>query len=215
MRHAIFSDIHNHTPALQAVLNDARRCHAEAFFCLGDIGIDSCIDLVRGCGAATVFGNWEVSNWRHLAIPQNQHWMLALPPMLRRTDMWLTHAAPFWSPVIQTLADLNSGSHLRFGHKFFPYLDFEEDYLWQTIAALTESDQPLMFHGHTHRQMVWRFTPANQLLQEFGPVVQLTAGETYVVGVGSVGRPTDGPGACYVIFDDTARTLEFRRIRPK
>jgi predicted phosphodiesterase len=211
MRYTIFSDIHNHTEALRKIVADANTHNTDTFFCLGDIGIDDCVEIVRDLDAPTVFGNWEVSNWRHLSAA-NQQWVLTLPPMLHPDNMCLTHAAPFWPPTIKSLADLKANPPGKLNGKLFPYLDFEEDYLWKAIGNLTEAQLPVMFHGHTHRQLVWRFTRTNKLLREHKPVFQLNQGETYVIGVGSVGRPHDGPGASYLIFDDQTNTVEFHRV---
>ncbi len=71
MRYAIFSDIHNNSTALVAVLRHAAQQQVDGYFCLGDVGIDKCVNLIRGVNALTVFGNWEVSGWRHLS-PENQ-----------------------------------------------------------------------------------------------------------------------------------------------
>jgi diadenosine tetraphosphatase ApaH/serine/threonine PP2A family protein phosphatase len=60
----------------------------------------------------------------------------------------------------------------------------------------------LMFHGHTHRQLAWRLTRSNKLQRVREPRINLMPGEIYVIGIGSVGRPADGPGAAYAIFDD-------------
>ena len=211
MRYAIFSDVHNHTAALEAVLKDAQARSVDTYYCLGDVGIDACVELVKSVGTATVFGNWEVSGWRTLA-EKNQKWALGLPPMLKREDFWLTHAAPFWPPRIKLLADLNANRHFHASHKLFPYLHYDEDSLWKTIATLTEANVPLMFHGHTHRQITWCFTGNNQLQRMTEESVTLRPGDTLVVGVGSVGHPLDGPGASYVVFDDDTQTLEMVRV---
>jgi predicted phosphodiesterase len=83
MRYAIFSDIHNHTIALEAVLRHAGRQQIDRYFCLGDVGVDECVDLVRNVGALTVFGNWEVSGWRYLS-PENRAYHL--PPVTCRFE---------------------------------------------------------------------------------------------------------------------------------
>ncbi len=212
MRYAIFSDVHNHTDALKQVINDAQTRAVDAFYCLGDVGIDACVNLVREINAPTVFGNWEASNWRYLS-PENRQWVLNLPPVIRDERFWLTHAAPFWPPPIKTLADLHSNAHIRVKGNLFPYLHYEENSLWECIALLTEAKVPLMFHGHTHRQLVWQFTNDNRLLRLHKPTVELAAGTTLIVGVGSVGRPMDRPGAAYVIFDAGTNLIELARLR--
>lgn len=211
MKFAVFSDIHNHTRALETVVADAQNRSVDAMFCLGDVGIDSCVDLLRQADVPTVFGNWEVSNWRHLST-DNREWAMRLPPMRKLDGFWLTHAGPFWPPKIKTLADLESDRPVRMRANLFPYLHFEEDSLWKTIALLTEMKIPLMFHGHTHRQLGWRFTHNNTLQRLYGPNIELLPGETCVVGVGSVGRPQDGPGFCYALFDSKTRVVSLLRV---
>ena len=211
MRYAIFSDIHNHTTALQTVLHHAGQQQVDGYFCLGDVGIDECVDLVRAVAAPTVFGNWEVSGWRYLS-PENQRWVLALPPIRREKQFWLTHAALLWPTKLATLADLKADRHNVLISTLFPYFHHESEALWQTIAALTETNIPLLFHGHTHRQLAWRFTADNQLKKIHQPTITLQPGETWLVGVGSVGHPLDGPSPSYVIVDDEAMCVDMIRV---
>lgn len=211
MRYAIFSDIHDNVAAFKLVLEQLPKQAVDACFCLGDIGADECVNLLRARETPTVFGNGEVSYWRQLE-PDNQQWILSLPPMIEADGFWLTHAGPFWPNKIKSLKDYVTHATGRVKGNMFPYLHYEEDSLWGAIATLTEADVPIMFHGHTHRQLVWRFTRANKLQRSYRPVLQLEAGEIYVVGVGSVGRPYDGPGQCYAIFDTAAQTVEQVRL---
>ena len=211
MRYAIFSDIHNNVSALERALRHTTDHGIDMRFCLGDVGVDSAVDLLRTKSVPTVFGNWETSNWRQLKA-ENQTWALELPPMIREKAFWLTHAGPFWPFKIQSLQDFTNNSYVRVKGNFFPYLHYDEDSLWGTIAVLTEANISIMFHGHTHRQLVWRFTRSNKLLRNDQKVLKLEQGETYVVGVGSVGLPYDGPGICYVVYDDAEQTVEMVRL---
>ncbi|MCB0169298.1 MAG: metallophosphoesterase family protein [Anaerolineae bacterium] len=210
MKYAIFSDIHNHTAALAAMLRHAHQQGVDRYYCLGDIGIDACVELTRSVNAVTVFGNWEVSNWQRLS-PKNQGWVLSLPPQHKTGCFWLTHAAPFWPESLTTLNDVIANRrNLSFG-RLFPYLHRESDELWDSIATLTEAGIPLMFHGHTHRQIIWRFTDDNQLQNLIQPKITIETGDTLIIGVGSVGQPLDGPSS-YVIYDDEAQVVELVRI---
>jgi diadenosine tetraphosphatase ApaH/serine/threonine PP2A family protein phosphatase len=92
------------------------------------------------------------------------------------------------------------------------YLHFESPALWEIIGSLAQAGVSLMFHGHTHRQMAWRFTADNHLQRLTRRAILLRPDDTLVVGVGSVGRPEDGPGAAYVIYDDELRQVELLRI---
>jgi|GEM_PF-506862 len=211
MRYAIFSDIHNDAIALSTVLTHTNDQKVDAYFCLGDVGIDECVDMVRAVNAPTIFGNWEASNWRYLS-PENQKWVLNLPSNLKMKQFWLTHAALTWPPKLATLADLNEDPYFIPRSKLFPYLHVESDILWETIATLSEANIPLMFHGHTHRQVAWRFTGDNQLQRLVQENVQLYDGETLIVGVGSVGRPVDGPDPAYAIYDEASGVIEMIRV---
>ncbi|MBE7550124.1 MAG: metallophosphoesterase family protein [Anaerolineales bacterium] len=211
MRYAIFSDIHNETRALLKVLRHAREHSVEGYFCLGDVGVDDCVALVREAGAPAVFGNWEVSGWPHLS-PENQAWALGLPPFRKEANFWLTHATPLWPAHLKSLADLNAKRRNVPLSPLFPYLHFECPALWEIMGNLTGAGMPLLFHGHTHRQMAWRFTADNHLQKLSHSCITLRPGDTLVVGVGSVGRPEDGPGAAYAIYDDTLKQVELVRV---
>lgn len=211
MRYAIFSDIHSHAKALEKVLDHARQQVVDSCFCLGDVGVDDCIALVREAGAPTVFGNWEVSGWAHLS-PDNQQWALALPPVRKERNFWLTHATPLWPDRLCCLADLNANRHSVPMSRLFPYLHFESSILWDIMGSLTQAGISLMFHGHTHRQIAWRFTADNHLQKLTHQLITLRPGDTLIVGVGSVGRPEDGPGAAYVIYDDEVGQVQMIRI---
>ncbi len=211
MRYAIFSDIHNNRSALALVLSHAKKQGVDGYFCLGDVGVNDCVALVREVNASTVFGNWEVSNWRYLSA-DNQNWVLGLPALRKQEGFWLTHAAPFWPTNIKTLTDLNANRYQVPMTRLFPYLHYESEAVWQTVATLAQANIPIMFHGHTHRHMVWCFTQANQLKRLLQHSISIQPGHTLIVGVGSVGRPLDGPHPGYVIYDDVAKQVELITI---
>jgi predicted phosphodiesterase len=211
MRYAIFSDIHSHTEALNAVLDHARQQRVDGYFCLGDVGIDDCVELVRQVDAPAVFGNWEVSGWPHLSA-DNQDWVLSLPPVRKESHFWLTHATPLWPKKLATLADLYAHRHGLAMSSLFPYLHFESPVLWEIMSSLVQAGVALMFHGHTHRQIAWRFTGDNHLQKLTHPLISLRPGDTLIVGVGSVGRPEDGPQPAYLIYDDKLGQIEMVRV---
>ncbi len=212
MRYALFSDIHNDAPALEAVLAHARQQGVDAFICLGDVGVDDCASLARQVSMAAVFGNWEAAHWRQLS-GDNRRWTLSLPPVVRLSGFWVTHAAPLWPPELASLADLDRSRGQVSLSRLFPYLTHESDALWQTLALLAEAGVPLLFHGHTHRQAVWRFSRDNRLARLGPTAVSLSPGDILVVGVGSVGRPLDGPAPAYAIFDAASGRVDFHRVR--
>ena len=211
MRYAIFSDIHNNTTALSRILTDADTRQVQAYLCLGDVGVDQCVELVRNRGAATVFGNWEVSNWRLLS-PGNQRWALNLPPVRCYDGFWISHAAPVWPKQLGSLDQVvKNRRHLHLGGLFPYYLNVSDD-LWRAFAELTAAGIPLLFHGHTHRQIGWSFTPDNRISRHAPVNLDLKPDHCYIIGVGSVGQPKDFTGPAYIIFDAGAKRVEFIRL---
>lgn len=209
MRYAIFSDIHNNDRALSRVLRDASQHNIHAYLCLGDIGTDPSVQLVNGIKAESVFGNWEVSGWRYLS-PKLQQQALNLPPMRKFDNFWISHAAPTWpNSVISLQQFLKNRSGMS---SVFPYYTRESDELWQAFSELLNANIPLLFHGHTHQQIVWALTPDNDLKQSRPQALNLVPENTYIVGVGSVGQPKDSAHPSYVVFDTDTKYVEFIRV---
>src|SRR4051812_16701163 len=66
MQVAVFSDIHAHLPALEAVLVDADEVGVDEIWCLGDVvgygaSPDGCVDLVRERCDVSLVGNHDLA----------------------------------------------------------------------------------------------------------------------------------------------------------
>ncbi len=211
MRYAILSDIHGNLLALERVLADARRQGAETILCLGDVGSDACLDRLRQAGADLIFGNWEVSQWGYLR-QDNQAWVRNLPPVLTGDSFLAAHAAP-WCPKglskVEDLMDYILRQRVRW-RALFPYLDHDEDARWQAVVELESAGRSILFHGHTHVQMAHRVDPTGHMLRLHQPEFTLDSQAHYVVGVGSVGRPEDGPASKYVLYDTSIAAVQLR-----
>lgn len=213
MRYAVFSDVHGRWQKLDAVLADARRRRAERFISLGDVGGDDCVALLAQVGALAVFGNYEVSGWRRLS-PEVRHWVRNWPPLLAGDGFLAVHAVPWQPEGLRTVQDFGAWLK-RTGEPWrtlFPYMNVDEDYLWQALAELEAADKAILFHGHTHQQAIWRWTPAGRMQQVRATSVELKAGYRYVVGVGSVGLPEDGDRAAYTFYDAGTGRIEQVRL---
>lgn len=213
LRYAILADIHGKLRPLETALADARRLGAETIISLGDIGSDACCDLLRSVRAIGVFGNWEVSRWGELSTA-NQQFVLSMTPMAAGDDFLAVHAAPWWPEGLNTVVDFMDymlTSRVKW-RALFPYLDENEDARWQSVAALENQDKRVLFHGHTHRQEVWRIGPTGRMVRLGGSGIALDARARYLVGVGSLGRPEGSAPAGYALFDDVARTIELREV---
>lgn len=215
MRYAILSDVHGYRYKLEAVLADARARAVDQVISLGDVGGDDCLALLRQVGALAVFGNYEVSGWPRLQ-PEHRAWVRSWSPLLIADDFLAAHAVP-WSP-------LGLGSVVDFGawlkrtgrswRTLFPYLNEHDELLWRALAELEDWRKALLFHGHTHRQAVWRRSPGGRLVVVAGRQVPVQAGCRYLVGVGSVGLPEDGAWASYTLYDSSQQTITQIHLTP-
>ena len=213
MRYAILSDVHGRREKLVSVLDDARSRGATQFISLGDVGGDKCLALLKETGALAVFGNYEVSGWRSLG-PEHRAWMQGWAPLLAQDGFMAVHAVPWWPEGLVTIKDfgawIDGPDRSWFG--LFPYLTDDEDYLWQALAELEVAGMAVLFHGHTHLQAVWQWSPNGYLRRLRGREMAVKDGHHYLVGVGSVGLPEDGGWADYTLYDSAAGRIELVRL---
>jgi len=183
---------------------------------LGDIGSPESYALLREAGAAGVFGNWEVSHAESLP-PATRDYVSALPALLDEDSFLAAHAVPYMPENLRTPADYlryRAEHNLRWS-RLFPYLHEHETAIWQSLVDLGTRQRALFFHGHTHLQAGWRFDTAGRLCPLAGPrfsVADVRQGARYLIGVGSVGAPDDGPGIAYTLYDSAAREVEWVRL---
>jgi predicted phosphodiesterase len=214
---AIVSDVHGRGDRLARVLADARGQAATRILALGDIGGAGALELLRNADADCVFGNWEASGLRGLPAPY-RGWVARWPAQIRLDSFWAGHASPVW-PAGLGIADVVN--HLRAANihwtGLFPSLQRSSDARWAAFAELDAAGIGLFFHGHTHIQEAWRWRPgsapdsAPARVSGQGELV-CEPGDRWLVGVGSVGDPHDGAGACYALYDSDARRLIWRRV---
>lgn len=215
MRYALLSDVHGRRAKLEAVLDDIQSRGADRIVSLGDVGGDNCLALLRQAGAVAAFGNYEVSGWHRLQ-PPHRAWVRSWPPLLAEDGFLAAHAVPWRPEGVDNVAEFGrwlkeTGQPWR---ALFPYLNVDEDSMWQALAELEAAGKAILFHGHTHQQAIWRWQPAGRLSQVRAPVVPVEAGHNYIVGVGSVGLPQDGSWAGYTIYDASAGQIEQVRVGP-
>lgn len=207
-RYAIVADIHARIDRLMAVLHHARSSGVTAYINLGDTGSDACHALLCQVGAQAVFGNYEVSGWGSL-IPEHQRRVRALQPLLVGDTFMAAHAAPYFPAGVQDVDDVLEymAEHHASWQSLFPRLDKNEGARWLAYAELLQRDRRVFFHGHTHIQSTWHFGPSGTVSALCGGSITLDASGRYLVGVGSVGQPEDGPAPRYLIYDERTTTL--------
>jgi predicted phosphodiesterase len=210
---AILSDIHGRGDMLRRVLADADERGATGTLCLGDVGHGAALDLLIERETTCIFGNWEASGLRGMDRPYRG--LVARWPAWYRADgLWAAHASPIW-PEGLTITGVVEYLRQRGLHwlALYPSLYRSEEARWAALAELEASGATAFFHGHTHIQEAWRWQPDATLGRLEGAEFAIEPdGSRYLIGVGSVGDPHDGDGACYALYDDIARRVAWRRV---
>ena len=219
MRLALLTDLHANKEAFSACLAHAEQQGADQYAFTGDFvgyGADPAwvVDTVMQYvdkGAIVVQGNHdfaatretrpsmhsearEVIQWTRGQLSSEQVGFLAELPLVREKDgMLFVHASANDPPK------------------------------WEYVTGIEEAERSLaatecrmVFSGHVHAPALYRRaddlrmgshipTPAKR--------IPVHPQHQYLVIPGSVGQPRDGnSAACYAIYDDTARELNFFRV---
>ena len=210
---AILGDIHANLDALNVVLDDCRSQGVTDFLCTGDVvGYNACphecMEIVRALDCPVVVGNHDyyvssrqnlddfnpaaaaVVEWTRKQLSMDEiYWLKRLPFTCTQMGVTLVHST--------------MDRPENFGY-VFDNLQAEANFLNQKT--------PVCFHGHTHCPMIYEKS-MNGVFRIDAQDFTLPIGRKYFVNVGSVGQPRDGdPRASYVIYDQKARTIRFRRL---
>ncbi len=216
MKIAVISDVHSNLEALDACREEALREGVEAFVCLGDMvnyGPDpvKTLDRIMSLpGLIAVLGNHDEAMFR---TP-----MWSASSEVEQAAMWTRNQLR--QDHLQFLKELHYVQHAHgaaFAHAAF---DFPDN--WEYVVNAKQAKRvfstvsaQLMFFGHVHWPQIFMRTASGEI-----DAVEPLSGETYamrddcryLVNVGSVGQPRDGiNAACFVIFDQEARSVSFRR----
>ncbi|MDP2871392.1 MAG: metallophosphoesterase family protein [Bacillota bacterium] len=197
MRIAVFADVHGNLPALDAVLDDARRQRVEQWLCLGDVAFrgpapEECIRRVRSLGGALAAVQGNTEEWLPVGPPEGEG---GDPERRAAIKKWWD-----WTIVRMDADDLRWVESLPMSRVFEcgPYrvlcvhattLGYED--VLRPTAADERFEAALRTRDHTHAACAHIHTP--YLLRVRG---------TTVFNTGSVGRPIDGdPRASYVVLE--------------
>jgi len=223
VRRALISDIHGNLEALQAVLADIRTQQVDETWCLGDvIGYGpnpcECLDLViRNC-RTTILGNhdqaalFDPEGFNPVAL-QAIYWTRDQLDKGPGTEASRNKRWDFLGELPRSAKDGNflfvHGSPRDTTNEYvFPEYIYDQR---KMDAYFAKIDQ-YCFQGHTHLPGV--FTADYEFVTPAECEYRFALGPgKLMVNVGSVGQPRDeDPRACYVIIDQKASHLEFRRI---
>jgi predicted phosphodiesterase len=215
----IFSDVHANLPALDAVLNEAKRLGVDHHLCLGDIvGYGpfpkACIQRLQTLHHLSIIrGNHdqivgigqpsEAENrlarastlWTAQQLSQDDRaWLLALPLEIRG-DRWLAvHGAP------------------QDPQRLYAYI-YELTYR-DNLDYLATTGYPVCFFGHTHVQYAYGLLKDQTEKRYQRGHIQLFGEDEYLlINPGSVGQPRDRQtSAAFAIWDRTREEITFHRI---
>ncbi len=214
MRYAIVSDVHANEAALRAVLTDAADEKVEKIICLGD---------VLGYGPDPVAALELVYRRAHVCLAGNHDDAVAGRfPVEDFTDFAaaavLRHRAAITREAKDWLA------HLPYTCEFEGFAcahgDFSDpgnfNYVLEAQDAVPSWDarkEQLLFVGHSHQPCIFVLGASGTPHRIDAADFTLEDGKRYIVNPGSVGYPRSGDcRSSYCIYDDEARTVEFRSL---
>ncbi len=215
MRYAIFSDVHANRQAWEAVLEDIAKQGADTLVCLGDVvGYGpkplEVLSAVRSVTANFVLGNHDaaacgrldpsifnerariVIEWTREQLDEDaQQFLMNVPLQMNGEEVLFVHAEAVKPGEFGYVEGVSSAE--------------------VNLKAMTDS---LGFIGHTHLPLAYTMPKRGGPVRQLPPSdFQIERGQRYLVNVGSVGEPrTTDVRASYVIYDDAARTISFRKV---
>lgn len=214
MRYALVSDLHANAEALRRVLADAAQNGVNRIVCLGDVvGYGplpaETLAIIRKTAAVVLAGNHDDAvSGRGSAEAFNG---LAADAVTRHREA-LSSEDLAWLRALPYTCDLD-GAVAAHGDLVDPPKFYYVDDAEGAAANFAATDAPLLFVGHTH-------VPALAVVGDSGTVhltdpqdFTLEPNKRYIVNPGSVGYPREANGVCqssYVLYDASARTIEFR-----
>lgn len=223
MKRAVISDIHGNLEALQAVLKDIDDQKLSEIVCLGDIigygpNPCECLDLVIKRCSKTILGNhdqaalFDPDGFNPVAL-QAIYWTRdrldngpgGSDQVMRRWD-FLGELPRHWTDGQWMF--VHGSPRDPTNEYVFPEYIFDQ----RKMEILFAKIDRYCFMGHTHLPGV--FTTSCEFITpaDCNSVYTLT-GDKVLVNVGSVGQPRDDDNrSCYVVIDDVANTVTFRRI---
>jgi predicted phosphodiesterase len=215
MRILILSDIHSNLPALETVLQSARKQGYDRVWCLGDIvgyGPDpnECVAQVERLGAVSIAGNHDWGALGRISLDD-------FNPDAQRASLWtrdeltpemvayLDECPELWVEGDFTLA------HGSPRHPIWEYIQLPS----VAAANFHHFDTPYCLVGHTHVPVVYTALEghgADIAFPSLESPLALTR-DRMIINPGSVGQPRDGdPRASYAILDQAKATIEFYRV---
>ena len=214
MKYAILSDIHANPLAFQTALADAREQGADSIICLGDItgygyGALAAYELAKIHCDAWLMGNHDAACAGILPIQETLTNPNYKVDILAREELGMDRLE-----FISSLPYVYETPTMACAHgefvlpKFFAYISTGNDALLSFEACTKQ----IMFVGHTHKQETWCLVDNTHLLHTEAPIIRLQPNVRYIVNVGAVGYPRRDPFSSYALYDESAGTVEIRKL---
>lgn len=219
MRFLILSDLHANIEALDAVLADANGKY-DQIVCCGDlVGYNAdpsaVVEWTKTHCRAVIRGNHD----KAIAGIDDLDWF---NPAAQASARWTRKQLS--AEQLRYLHELPKGPVIVEGFELIHGAPFDEDEYVLSPETASESinalEHEVGFFGHTHLQ--GGFFEKRRRLGGLGRLhgdenemtMELEHDTFYLINPGSVGQPRDGdPRAAYAIYDNSARFIQFRRVR--
>ena len=214
MRYAIISDVHANEAALRAVLTDAADEKVEKIICLGDVlgyGPEpvAALELVYRRAHVCLAGNHDDAVCGR--FPVEDFTDFAAAAVLRHRAA-ITHEAADWLAHLPYTCEFEgfACAHGDFSDpQNFNYVLEAED----AVPSWDARTEQLLFVGHSHQPCIFVLGASGTPHRIDAADFTLEDGKRYIVNPGSVGYPRSGDcRSSYCIYDDEARTVEFRSL---
>jgi len=219
MRLALLTDLHANREAVEACLAHAERQHVDQYAFTGDFvgyGADpawvvrTVMDYVAR-GAVAVQGNHDYAVTR----PMRPHMHAEAREVIAWTGGQLD------ADQLAFLAALPLTQ--QHGNAFFVHASAHAPERWEYVMDLDAAERSIrasgsriVFSGHVHAPALYRRADDGRMgrhVPAAGESIALQPQHQYLVLPGAVGQPRDqNNAACYAVFDDAAREIQYFRV---
>jgi predicted phosphodiesterase len=189
----LISDVHGNLPALERAIALLSTAGARRLAFLGDyLGrgeSDACIARIKHVADIAIVGNRDL-DWQDRVSAASKAYVLGLPRTAQAGKLLVSHGDARLTPSLST-AQIPRGFP-----KVWPQLEERHAKVWA--------------FGHSHHARIWRKRGDGDVTLEATvtcATIDVEAGATYAVNVGTTGLPFPGKGGPNVALVDFARAV--------
>lgn len=214
MRYAIISDVHANASALKAALTDIADMKVDRIICLGDCvgyGLEpvETLELLYRKAHVVLMGNHDAAVCGKLST---RAFSERAAKAVERHRQQISETGMRWLERLPLMAE---GKNFRCTHgdfsrpELFRYVFLPEE----AMPSWTATTEPVLFVGHTHHPLVHVIGPSGVPHAVDCCDFECEEGKRYIINPGSIGAPrTENARSTYCIYDDKAKTVEFRSL---